>query len=85
MRAVYALLALGRKYGSARLDEACERALGADMINVRRLARMLEQASPEVSAPTTGRVIPIGRYLRPASQYTLPLWPPPPTPEGEDR
>jgi transposase len=73
MRRVYALLGLVRRYGAARVTEVCALALGADMLDVRRLTRMLEQAV--TSAPTTPpvRVIPPGRFLRPASQYKLPF------------
>jgi transposase len=72
MRRVYALLALAKRYGDARLDAACATALKADMLDVHRLKRMLERAAP---APKTepAQVIPLARYLRPASQYALPL------------
>jgi len=73
MRRVYALLGLVRRYGAARVTEACTLALGADMLDVKRLTRMLEQgvvASPPVPP---ARVIPLARYLRPATQYQLPL------------
>ena len=85
MRRVYALLGLVRRYGPARVTEACTLALDADMLDVKRLQRMLEQAAP--SAPTTAptaRVIPLARYLRPATQYALPLRPAAPPSEGED-
>jgi hypothetical protein len=74
MRQVYALLGLGRRFGSARLDEACRLALEADLLNVHRLRRMLETApTPPTGAPA--RVIPLARYLRPGPQYPLPLAP----------
>lgn len=72
MRQVYALLGLARRYGDGRLDAACQTALQADMIDVRRLARLLELAPP-APEPGSGKVVPIARYLRPASQYRLPL------------
>jgi transposase len=73
MRRVYALLGLVRRYGAARVTEVCTIALGADMLDVKRLKRMLEQGvvTPPVTPPA--RVIPLGRYLRPATQYKLPL------------
>jgi hypothetical protein len=73
MRRVYALLGLVRRYGAPRVTEVCTVALGADMLDVHRLKRMLEQGV--IAAPSTppARVIPIARYLRPASQYKLPL------------
>jgi hypothetical protein len=73
MRRVYALLGLVRRYGAARATEACTIALGVDMLDVQRLKRMLEQgvAAPPPAPPA--RVMPRGRYLRPASQYQLPF------------
>lgn len=70
MRQVYALLGLVKRYGAGRVEPACGRALRASMHNMRRLQRMVEQdapATPERSA----QVIPLGRYLRPNSQYAL--------------
>ena len=76
MRRVYALLGLAKKYGDARVQEACLTALAVDMLDVKRLERMLKlgrstPGAPPLAAPTT--VIPLARYLRPAQQYALPL------------
>jgi hypothetical protein len=84
MRRVYALLGLVRRYGAARVTEACTVALAADMLDVKRLQRMLEQATPPPTTGPTARIIPLARYLRPATQYALPLRPAAPTSEGED-
>jgi hypothetical protein len=74
MRQVYALLGLARRYGDERLDEACRVALDADMIDVRRLERMLRLGPPRPApTPPPAKVIPLARFLRPASQYALPL------------
>jgi transposase len=75
MRRVYALLGLVRKYGAARVDEACATALQFDMHDVRRLQRMLKNgaALPPLGDPAPPKVIPMARYLRPASQYALPF------------
>jgi len=70
MRRVYALFGLARKYGDARLDEACATAIDAEMIDVRRLQRMLEHASPP-EPPHPQRSMPAPRHLRPADQYAL--------------
>ena len=51
MRRVYALLGLVRRYGAARVTEVCTIALGADMLDVHRLKRMLELG---VAATATG-------------------------------
>lgn len=75
MRRVYALLGLVRRYGAARVTEACTTALAADLLDVKRLQRMLELAvtAAPTSASSAARVIPLARYLRPANQYALPL------------
>ena len=44
MRAVYRLLGLTRTYGAAAVDQACARALDFDVVDVRKIAGMLEQA-----------------------------------------
>jgi transposase len=73
MRRVYALLGLVRRYGAARVTDVCTIALGADMLDVHRLKRMLEQGVAALPPMPPARVMPRGRYLRPATQYRLPL------------
>jgi transposase len=78
MRQVYALLGLCKRYGSERVDEACGLALDAEMLDVRRLERMLQlgrarAATTVDDATTSSNVIPLARYLRPAKQYALTL------------
>ena len=75
MRRVYALLGLVRRYGAARVTEVCTVALAADMLDIHRLKRMLEQGITAAPAPPPARVIPRARYLRPATHYQLPLRP----------
>jgi transposase len=73
MRRVYALLGLCRRYGDARVEETCARALEADLIDVRRIERMLKLAWPAPPPGERPRVIPLCRYLRPPEQYALPF------------
>lgn len=75
MRRVYTLLRLVTKYGEHRVEEACAVALAFEMYDVRRLTRMLANGTPQPAprSPEPPTVIPIARYLRPASQYGLPL------------
>jgi hypothetical protein len=73
MRRAYALLGLARRYGSARVEEACTIALDADMIDVQRLRKLLEIAAQPPSPHQPAPVIPLARYLRPPEQYALPL------------
>src|SRR5881396_1617718 len=67
MRRVYALIGLAKRYGDQRVEDACSTALAADMLDVRRLERMLQLALP-VPAAAAARIIPLERHLRP-SQY----------------
>lgn len=74
MRLVYALLGLCRRYGDARVEETCVRALAAQMHDFHRLERMLKLAAPPAPrGGARGNVVPIARYLRPPAQYALPL------------
>jgi len=68
MRRAYALLRLVKRYGAARVEQACATANAAQMIDVRRLEQMLAQAAATPVAPTD-RVVPIARYLRPAAHF----------------
>jgi transposase len=78
MRTVYALLGLAKRYGAARLNEACATALDVDMIDVYRLRRLLERAAVAPTS-TPPRTLPLARFLRPAGQFALPF----PSPERE--
>ena len=74
MRRVYALLGLVRRYGEARVETACTTAIAVEMFDVHRLERMLKLAPPPTSPPpSAAKVIPLARFLRPPSQYALPL------------
>jgi hypothetical protein len=70
MRRVYALLGLVKRYGAARVDETCRLALAAGLTDVTRIKRMLALAASPSSTPQH-RVVPIARYLRPATDYTI--------------
>ncbi len=74
LRRVYALLGLCRRYGSERVNEACLRANAAGMDSVKRLGRMLKISAPDVvTAAGHAQVVPLAKYLRPATQYALPF------------
>jgi transposase len=81
MRQVYALLSLAKRYGAARLNDACTTALAVEMVDIHRLRRLLEIATPAALAPPASgaekvdKVVPSARFLRPAKQFALPLTP----------
>ncbi len=71
VRAAQKLLRLGEKYTSTRLDAACQKALSVELIDVRRVERILiealevEQGPAERLAPP-----PPGRYARPGRAFS---------------
>jgi hypothetical protein len=71
MRAVYRLLGLTRSYGASAVEAACARALELDVIDVRKIARMLEQASEHQPAPADAKVVVGGpaRFARDNTEY----------------
>jgi len=83
MRRVYALLGLVRRYGAERVAEACRIALDADIVNVKRLERILTRRHPPGAARVVPKVIPLARYLRPSSQFAVERRSPPADPGGE--
>ena len=71
MRQVYRLLGLVKKWGSARVEEACRRALDAEAIDVNLVARMIERARE--SAEPDARPDPVviqGRFARDPSEFS---------------
>lgn len=70
LRQAQALLRLAARFGAARLNAACARALAFDLVDVRRVQRILQQALETEPAPEErGAVLPLpARFLRnPAS------------------
>ena len=79
MRRCFALLGLCRRFTPERVDEACAIALAAEMYEYGRLKRMvtlgvtIAPTAPLQGPAQPANVIPLSRFLRPASQYALPL------------
>ena len=70
MRQVYRLLGLARRYGSGPVDAACARALELDVVDVTKIARMLERAAenaPVLPAPAAAAVG--ARFARDPAEY----------------
>src|SRR5205085_3284364 len=68
------LLRLAERYSAERLDAACARALGFDLIDVRRLERILVlvlEHEGQPAPPTDQRVqpLPSARFARPGSAF----------------
>jgi len=73
MRHLYRLLGLVERYGAARVDQACARALDLDVVDVMRVDRMLARALETASPPEPtrpARSATVLRFARPASDFT---------------
>jgi hypothetical protein len=71
MRQAYGLLRLCDRYGVERVNALCARALAFDVIDTRRIERMLKTAqSSETTAQSTGKVIVLpGRFARDSASF----------------
>ncbi len=69
VRQGHKLLRLGERYTAKRLDAACRRALDVDLIDVRRLERILIQALEEEAMPELPMPLTSGRFARPGSVF----------------
>lgn len=75
MRQVYRLLGLARRYGAARVNAACARALTLDVVDVTKISRMLERAlegaaDGERAGHPRGRVVQL-RFARSVIEFSL--------------
>ena len=72
LRQAQKMLRLGERYTPARLNAACRRALAVDLIDVRRLERILIEALEEEATPaTTVATAPPGRFVRPGNAFAI--------------
>jgi uncharacterized protein (DUF58 family) len=69
MRQVYRLLGLVRRYGPGPVDTACQRALELDVINVTKIASMLEKATENTPPPPRPAVAAAARFARDPAEY----------------
>lgn len=65
------LLRLGERYTPQRLEAACQKALSVDLVDVRRLERILVEAlEVEASSPEVHQPLPLpGRFARPGTVF----------------
>jgi hypothetical protein len=70
MRQVYRLLGLVKKWGAARVDQACRRALDAEAVDVNLVSRMLERAREDTTPDARpDPVVVQGRFARDPSEF----------------
>jgi hypothetical protein len=70
MRQAYRLLGLVKKWGAARVELACAKALESEAVNVNLISRMIERAteSEQEDAPAQPNVVQ-GRFSRDPSEF----------------
>jgi hypothetical protein len=72
MRLVYALLRLCKKFGDGRVEALCQSALAFDVVDVRRIERMLVEAKPPSSPSSCERTViplPAPRFARTSEHF----------------
>jgi len=69
MRQVYRLLGLVRRYGPGPVDQACTRALEVDVVNVTKIASMLEKATENTPPPLPPAAAATARFARDPAEY----------------
>src|SRR6516165_4209329 len=69
MRQVYRLLGLVRRYGPGPVDTACARALELDVVNVTKIASMLERATENTPPPPRPAAAATARFARDPTEY----------------
>jgi transposase len=73
MRQVCRLLGLVRRYGPGPVDTACQRALDLDVVNVTKIASMLEKATEGTPPPPRPATAAAGaRFARDPAEYRTP-------------
>jgi transposase len=69
MRQVYRLLGLVRRYGPGPVGTACQRALELDVVNVTKIASMLEKATENAPPPPRPAAAATARFARDPAEY----------------
>jgi hypothetical protein len=80
LRAAQGIIALSKKYGTSRLEGACQRALFFDNARYRTVKSILDQGLDQSPLPTPANRLPLSstytdtaRFLRPAAELQLSL------------
>ena len=71
IRQGHKLLRLGQRYTPRRLDDACRKALTVDLIDVRRVERILVEALEQNEVQEHPKPLPTGRFARPGSVFAF--------------
>jgi transposase len=71
MRQVYRLLGLVKKWGAARVNTACAKALEAETVNVGLIERMIERATENAEMPAPAGEMVSGRFARDPGEFAV--------------
>ncbi|MBI4333083.1 MAG: hypothetical protein HY673_17600 [Chloroflexi bacterium] len=72
IRQAQKLLSLGERYTPPRLEAACQKALSVELIDVRRVERILREALESEATPLQkGVAAPPGRFARPGNAFAI--------------
>jgi hypothetical protein len=71
MRQVYRLLGLVKKWGPARVNTACAKALDAETVNVGLIERMIERATENAETPAPAGEVVSGRFARDPGEFAV--------------
>lgn len=72
IRQAQKLLSLGERYTAPRLEAACQKALSVDLVDVRRVERILKEALEAETTPAAiRRTLPPGRFARPGHAFAI--------------
>ena len=71
VRQGHKLIRLGQRYTPQRLDDACRKALAVDLIDVRRVERILVEALEQSEVQEHPQPLPPGRFTRPGSVFAF--------------
>lgn len=72
LRQAQKLLHLGEKYNPQRLNQACQKALAVDLIDVRRVEKILKEALEQEALPERGIQLSLpGRFARPGDVFAI--------------
>jgi len=69
LRQSHKLPRLGERYSAERLEAPCWLALEVDLIDIRRVERILTEALEQVTTPAQRPPLPRGRFLRPGTAF----------------
>jgi hypothetical protein len=75
MRSVHRLLGLVERHGAGPVEDACRASLDLDVVQIGKIASMVDKACERAPSPLPRAGALGGRFARPASQFAQPVQP----------